>query len=133
MTPTDLLEFQRCNCKSRLRAVVFAYSEYPGFGRFEACTHQSDFRQQVAKFLAGFVGANFVRGPAPARLQLLSSTQITAHGEQLARLAVDPLQSVFRGVRHIVRDCEQILVHSSERERWRRQHRDQKEFAQESQ
>jgi hypothetical protein len=51
----------------------------------------------------------------------------------LPRLAFDPLQSGFRVGRQVVRDREQIFVRRSDRRRWRRQRREQKEYAQESQ
>jgi hypothetical protein len=43
------------------------------------------------------------------------------------------MQNGFRLDRQIVRDREQILVSRSERERWCRQRREQKQCAQESQ
>jgi hypothetical protein len=104
-----------------------------GIGCFESCADERDLGEQIGILPTGLVCANLVRRPAPARLQLFSGAEVAAYGKQLPRLTFDPLQNGFRLDRQIVRDREQILVSRSERERWCRQRREQKQCAQESQ
>ena len=100
MTPTDGFEFQRCSCRSRLRAVGVRVQRVTGIRCFEARAHRGDLGEQVAIFLAGLVA----RGSSSAdQLQRESSccsgAQVAAHREQLPRRAVDALQRLFGGRR----------------------------------